>query len=149
MQSQFTKIINNAYKNLLLEQEPGLNAPASVSPPTAAPSAPAGAVPTPAPEAAITDKAVRSSSDAVLIGLIAKALLINLDDDDKHDVIKYLRNLNTENASEIEENLVNLINSSDYQNLDIENENVFEIDPNKARKALNFLKGMLDKKMES
>lgn len=150
MESKFLKLINSSYKGILTEQEPGLGAaapppaggPAPVAPAPIAPPPP-GAAPTPAPEEGIEDSDTRSSSDAFLIGLIAKALLINLDDDDRHNVVKYLKNLGKDNAGKIEENLVNMINGYDYQNLDSDLDVDFKIPPKRSRKAVKFFNKLI------
>jgi 3-oxoacyl-ACP reductase-like protein len=142
MQSKFLKALNQSYKNILTEQGPDqMPAPtdqAQAAPPAEPAPAPAAAS-TPAAETPIEQKDTRSGSDAFLIGLIAKALLINLDDDDRLKVVKYLKSLNIDNVSEIEENMVNLLNRYDYQNLDSELDYDFKISPKKSRQTVKFL----------
>jgi hypothetical protein len=143
--SHFIKEVNRAYKSILTEQPiPGYGEPAGVAPtPSASPAMPAmppmpGQVSQPS-EAPIEQKDdVRSSSDAFLIGMIAKALLIDVDSDDRLKIVKYLKNLDKKNASSIEENLTNIINNYGYQELEDENIN-FDISPKKSRKVLKFL----------
>ena len=145
MQSKFIKLVNNSYRGILTEQGPEMMAaapaPAMAAAPTPAPNSiiPPEGAPTPAPEAPVEEPETRSSSDAFLIGLISKALLINLDDDDRFKVVKYLKSLDKENASEIEENLVNMINGYDYQNLDSDLDTDFKIPPKNSRKVVKFL----------
>lgn len=150
MQSKFLKLINSSYKGILTEQGPELGGVAPAPAPAPVPGGtapiappPPGAAPTPAPEEGIDDSETRSSSDAFLIGLIAKALLINLDDDDRHDVVKYLKNLSKDNAGKIEENLVNMINGYDYQNLDSDLDVDFKIPPKRSRKAVKFFNKLI------
>lgn len=149
--SQFTKALNNAYKSVLLEQTPadamgggvpgvpGGAAPAA-APAMPPPIMPAGGAPQEQP---VETPATRSSSDAFLIGMIAKALLIDIDDDDKLKVVKYLKGLDEESASAVEENLVNIVNSNDYQNIDEELQD-FKIPPKKSRKVLKFMKNIME-----
>jgi hypothetical protein len=144
MQSKFIKLVNSSYKGILTEQGPEMAAapaPAMAAAPTPAPNSimPPEGAPTPAPEETIEEPETRSSSDAFLIGQVAKALLINLDDDDRYKVVKYLKSLDKDNASEIEENLVNMINGYDYQNLDSDLETNFKIPPKNSRKVIKFL----------
>jgi len=150
MSKKFIQQLNNAYKNILTEQGPmdaplgGAPAPVGPPPPPAAPTPPAGPMPAmPSEESPVDDKGARSTSDTFLIGLIAKALLVNIDDDDKLKVVKYIKNLSEDNASEIEENLVNTLNSYDYQNLDEELETDLKIPQKRARKTLKFLENIL------
>jgi hypothetical protein len=151
MSKKFLKVINNAYKSVLMEQGPmpaPAGAPAPMPPPGAgAPMPVAGAPPT-APtaggELTVPETESRSSSDTFLIGLIAKSLLINVDDDDKLKIIKYLKSLSEDSASNIEENLVNIINTYDYQNLDEDLDADFKIPDKKSRKVLKFLSNIMD-----
>jgi len=151
MDKKFIKELNRAYKSVLLEQGPmdmpplgGAPAPGGPPPPPAAPAPPAGPMPAlPSEENPVKDKEARSTSDTFLIGLIAKALLVNIDDDDKLKIVKFVKNLNEENASEIEENLVNMLNSYDYQNLDEDFDKDLKIPQKKARKTLKFLENIL------
>jgi hypothetical protein len=146
MQSKFIKLVNNSYRGILTEQGPdmgGAPIPDMAAAPTPAansivPPPGAGAATTP-PEETIEEPETRSNSDAFLIGLIAKALLINLDDDDRFKVVKYLKGLDKDSTSEIEENLVNMINGYDYQNLDSDLDADFKIPPKKSRKLVKFL----------
>jgi len=148
--SKFVNVLNNAYKSILTEQGPGgINMPAGAmnaapSPPLAPlPASPAGAAAGGMPqEQPVETPATRSSSDAFLIGMIAKALLINIDEDDKLKIIKYLKGLDEDSANEIEENLVNLINGYGYENLDQELDDV-DVPPKKARKVLKMLKNVM------
>lgn len=144
--SNFIKELNKAYKSVLTEQVPPYGEPAGGMPP-AAPPMPAGPAPTGMgtsipQEQPIETPATRSSSDAFLIGLVAKALLIDIDDDDRLKIIKYLKGLDEDSASAIEENLVNIINNYDYQHLDADINEV-EISPKKARKVLKFLNSVM------
>jgi hypothetical protein len=148
---KFIKELNKAYKNTILEQGPGpamgglggepapggMSAPPPAAAPTPAPAAPPQSIP--GEETSIEDNKERSSSDVLLISMIAKALLINIDDDDKIKVIKYLKSLDKKNASEIEESIVNMINTYDYQNLDEDLDKDFKISHKKSRKVLKFL----------
>jgi len=150
--SQFIKEINRAYKSILTEQTPqdmgGLGAvPATPSAPSA-PNTPAvPAVPSNvggAPqEQPVETPAARSSSDAFLIGMIAKALLIDVDDDDKLKIVKYLKGLDEDSASAVEENLINIINNNDYQNIDEELEDI-KISPKNSRKVLKFINRVME-----
>ena len=144
--SKFVNVLNNAYKSILTEQGPGgINIPGGAmnvapSPPAAPlPASPAGGMPQEQP---VETPATRSSSDAFLIGIIAKALLINIDEDDKLKIIKYLKGLDEDSATEVEENLVNLINGYGYENLDQELDDV-DVPPKKARKVLKFIKNVM------
>jgi hypothetical protein len=150
--SSFLKEINKAYKSILTEQTPqdipgiggapGAPAPAPAMP---APPIPSGGAPQEQP---VETPATRSSSDAFLIGMIAKALLIDIDDDDKLKVVKYLKGLDEDSASAVEENLVNIINSNDYQNIDEELQD-FKIPPKKSRKVLKFFKDIMENYIET
>jgi hypothetical protein len=149
MQSNFIKILNNSYKGILTEQGPVMPVdPAAnmAAAPTPAPNSltPPPEASVPAPEQPVEETESRSSSDAFLIGMVAKALLVNLDDDDKLKVVKFLKSLNKENASEIEENLVNIINGYDYQNLDTDLDSNFKIPPKNSRKVIKFLNKIMD-----
>lgn len=144
--SNFIKELNKAYKSVLTEQVPPYGEPAGGGMPPATPPAAPAPVPgmgTAMPqEQPIETPATRSSSDAFLIGLVAKALLIDIDDDDRLKVIKYLKGLDEDSASAVEENLVNITNNYDYQNLD-EDIGHLEISPKKARKVLKFLNSVM------
>ena len=144
--SNFIKELNRAYKYVLTEQVPPYGEPAAGLGAAAAPQAPLPPA-APAPAAAETElpvetPATRSSSDAFLIGMIAKALLVDLDDDDRLKVIKYLKGLDEDSATAVEENLVNVINRYNYQNLD-EDLGELEISPKKARKVLKFIDNIM------
>lgn len=147
--SEFTKALKNAYKGIILEQTPqdapmgglGAGAPPAVPPvPAAMPPMPAGGAPQEQP---VETPATRSSSDAFLIGMIAKALLIDVDDDDKLKIVKYLKGLDEESASAVEENLINIINGNDYQNLEEDLQDI-KIPPKKSRKVLKFIKNIME-----
>jgi len=149
MQSNFIKILNNSYKGILTEQGPEMPVdPAAnmAAAPTPAPNSitPPPGAPAPETEHPVEETESRSSSDAFLIGMVAKALLVNLDDDDKLKVVKFLKSLNKDNASKIEENLVNIINGYDYQNLDIDLDSNFKIPPKNSRKVIKFLNKIMD-----
>lgn len=156
--SQFIREINRAYKTILLEQTPldmgglggaGGGAPAPGGMPGGAGAAPAlppmpgGGAGGPPQEQPVETPATRSSSDAFLIGMIAKALLIDIDDDDKLRVVKYLKGLDEDSANAVEENLVNMVNSYDYENLDEDLQDI-KVPPKKARKVLKFIKGIME-----
>jgi len=151
MSKKFISELNRAYKNVLMEQGPmdlppmgGAPTPVGPPPPPAAPTPPAGPMPAlPSEENPVQDKEARSSSDTFLIGLIAKSLLVNIDDDDKLKIVKFVKNLSEDNASDIEENLVNMINSYDYQNLDEDLDQHLKIPQKKARKTQKFLENIL------
>jgi len=154
--SKFISFINKTYKSVLTEQVPnygepaggaGLAAPAMppVAPVPAAPAAMGGQTPQEQP---VETQATRSSSDAFLIGMIAKALLVDLDSDDRLKVIKYLKGLDEDSATNIEENLVNIINSYDYQTLD-EDLSDIEIPPKKSRKVLRFIEKIMNEYVDT
>lgn len=146
---KFIKQLSKAYKDMLLEQTPTDMGAGAPSPGAPAPGAPAPAMPPIMPaggapqEQPVETPATRSSSDAFLIGMVAKALLIDIDNDDKLKVVKYLKGLDEESAGAVEENLVNIINSNDYQNIDEELQDV-KIPPKKSRKVLKFLKNIME-----
>lgn len=149
--SNFISELNKAYKSVLLEQPiPGYGEPAGAGIPPMNAAGAASPVPpmptaggTPSPqELPVDDKNdVRSSSDAFLIGMIAKALLIDVDSDDKLKIVKYLKNLDEESATNIEENLVNIINNYGYQ--EMEEEVDVNIPPKKSRKVIKFLNSIM------
>ena len=146
--SQFIKEINNAYKSILTEQTPqdmGMpGAPQVVPGAPVVPPPPVAGVAGGAPqEQPVETPATRSSSDAFLIGMVAKALLIDIDDDDKLRVVKYLKGLDEDSASSVEENLINIINGNDYQNIDEDLQDV-KIPPKKSRKVLKFLAKIME-----
>jgi hypothetical protein len=147
--SKFVNVLNKAYKSILTEAGPGgIPMPggamdAAPSPPGAPLPPPAGAPAGGAPqEQPVETPATRSSSDAFLIGMIAKALLINIDEDDKLKIIKYLKGLDEDSATAVEENLVNLINGYGYENLDEDLDDI-DVPPKKARKVLKMLKNVM------
>lgn len=149
--SQFIKEINRAYKTILTEQTPQDMGGLGAAPVPNAPAAP-GVLPVPpappgvggAPqEQPVETPAARSSSDAFLIGMVAKALLIDIDDDDKLKIVKYLKGLDEDSASAVEENLINIINSNDYQNIDEELQDI-KISPKNSRKVLKFINRIME-----
>ena len=149
--SKFIKHINSAYKSVLTEQMPNYGDPAvgpmgnaaamQLPPMPPTPPMPGGSS-TPQ-ELPVDTPATRSSSDAFLIGLVAKALLLDLDSDDRLRVIKYLKGLDEDSASSIEENLVNMMNTYDYQNIDTEMSDI-EIPSKKSRKVLKFIEKIMN-----
>jgi hypothetical protein len=156
--SKFLEELNKSYKSLLTEQPlpygepsaptPEMGAVGMASPTPPMPTAPAG------PQNADAEKPVdapetRSSSDAFLIGMVAKALLVDVDDDDKLKIIKYLKGLDEDSASAVEENIVNIMNRYDYQNLDEDSEEMFKISPKKARKVLKFINNVMEKYVDT
>jgi hypothetical protein len=153
--SKFIEEINKTYKSLLTEQPlpygepsaptPEMNAAGMASPVPSIPTAPQNAP----QEQPVETPATRSSSDTFLIGMIAKALLIDIDDDDKLKIIKYLKGLDEDSASAVEENIVNMLNSYDYQNLDEESEEMFKIPPKKSRKVLKFIRSVMEKYVDT
>jgi hypothetical protein len=147
--SEFIKTLTKTYKSILLEQPvPGYGEPAAgaqsmpdmgaVGAASPVPPMPTAGGSTP-PEQPVETKETRSSSDAFLIGMIAKALLVNIDDNDKLKVVKYLKGLDKKSASAVEENLVHMINQYDYQNIDEDPSDEFKIPPKRSRKVLKFL----------
>jgi len=144
--SKFLREVNRVYKGVLTEQTPMPDMGAGMPPAAAAPVPPmpamgAGIAPQEQP---VETPATRSSSDAFLIGMVAKALLIDLDDDDKLKIVKYLKGLNEDSASAVEENLVNIINSYDYQNIDTDTTDIFKIPPKCSRKVLKFIRNVME-----
>lgn len=148
--SKFIKYINSAYKSVLTEQVPNYGEPAvgamgsaaAIQPPQIPSAPPIGGGTVTPQEQPVETPSTRSSSDAFLIGLIAKALLLDLDSDDRLRVIKYLKGLDEDSASSIEENLVNMMNTYDYQNIDTEISDV-EIPSKKSRKVLKFIEKIM------
>lgn len=144
--SNFLKEVNRAYKGILTEQTPmpdmGGVAPAPAAP--AAPMPPMGMGGSAPQEQPVETPATRSSSDAFLIGMVAKALLIDVDDDDKLKIVKYLKGLDEDSASAVEENLVNIVNSYDYQNLEGSTDDYFKVPPKCSRKVLKFLRDVME-----
>lgn len=153
--SNFIKTLNKAYKSILTEQPLPYGEPAAPTPDMnaaglASPTPPMPVAPQTQPtEQPVETPATRSSADAFLIGMIAKALLVDVDDDDKLRIIKYLKGLDEDSASAVEENLVNILNSYDYQNLDEESEEMFKIPPKKSRKVLKFIKNVMEKYVDT
>jgi hypothetical protein len=153
--SKFLEEINKTYKSLLTEQPLPYGEPSAPTPEmnAAGMAAPVPNIPT-APQSTpqeqpVETPATRSSSDTFLIGMIAKALLIDVDDDDKLKIIKYLKGLDEDSASAVEENIVNMLNSYDYQNLDEESEEMFKIPPKKSRKVLKFIRSVMEKYVDT
>ena len=152
--SKFLSELNRSYKTLLSEQVPPPNSPQPPMPDMAAAAPPMPPMPSPggtvqSQEQPIETPVTRSVSDAFLIGMIAKALLIDVDDDDKNRIVKYLKALDTDNAGKVEENLVNIINGYDYQNIDEDLGSEFKISPKKARKVLKFIKNVMEKYVDT
>ena len=149
--SKFIKHINSAYKSVLTEQVPNYGDPAvgpmvnaaAMQPPPMPPTPPMPGSSSTPQELPVDTPATRSSSDAFLIGLVAKALLLDLDSDDRLRVIKYLKGLDEDSASSIEENLVNMMNTYDYQNIDTEMSDI-EIPSKKSRKVLKFIEKIMN-----
>lgn len=146
MEKKFVNLIRSTYRGIITEQEaPQLGAPTPA--PAAGPVLPSPPAPPAAAAAAgetsIEPVGARSSSDAFLIGMVAKALLIDINDDDKLKIIKYLKSLNIDTASKIEENLINMINALDYQNLDIDLDDSLKVSPKKSRKLLKVLDSIM------
>jgi len=81
--------------------------------------------------------------------MVAKALLIDVDDDDKKRIVKYLKGLDQESANAVEENLVTIVNSYDYQILDEDLDKDLEISPKQARKVLKFIKNVMEKYVDT
>lgn len=153
--SKFLEELNKSYKSILTEQPLPYGEPSAPTPEMGAAgmAAPVPNLPT-APqnvpqEQPVETPATRSSSDTFLIGMIAKALLIDVDDDDKLKIIKYLKGLDEDSASAVEENIVNMLNGYDYQNLDEESEDMFKIPPKKSRKVLKFIKNVMEKYVDT
>lgn len=153
--SKFLKELNKSYKLILTEQplpygEPSAPTPDMGAAGMASPVPPMPTTPQNVPqEQPVETPATRSSSDAFLIGMVAKALLIDVDDDDKLKIIKYLKGLDEDSASAVEENIVNILNTYDYQNLDEESEEMFKISPKKSRKVLKFIKNVMEKYVDT
>lgn len=147
--SKFLKEVNRAYKGILIEQTPmpdmnPMGAGAAAPAPAVAPMPPVGAGGAAPQEQPVETPATRSSSDAFLIGMVAKALLIDVDDDDKLKIVKYLKGLDEDSASAVEENLVNIVNSYDYQNLEGSTDDYFKVPPKCSRKVLKFLRDVME-----
>jgi hypothetical protein len=153
--SNFIRELNRSYKYLLSEQLPGqmpaaAPSPDMVAPAPALPTAPMpGMGNTPPQEQPVETPAIRSVSDAFLISMVAKALLIDVDDDDKKRIVKYLKGLDQESANAVEENLVTIINSNDHQILDEDLDKDLEISPKQARKVLKFIKNVMEKYVDT
>ena len=156
--SKFLEELNKSYKSILTEQPLPYGEPSAPTPEMGAagmaapvPNLPTGpATPQGADqEQPVETPATRSSSDTFLIGMIAKALLVDVDDDDKLKIIKYLKGLNEDSASAVEENVVNIMNRYDYQNLDEESEEMFKIPPKKSRKVLKFINNILERYVDT
>lgn len=153
--SKFLEELNKSYKSILTEAPlpygepaaptPEMNAAGMASPVPNMPMAPQSA----AQEQPVETPATRSSSDTFLIGMIAKALLIDIDDDDKLKIIKYLRGLDEDSAGAVEENIVNMLNTYDHQNLEEESDAMFKIPPKKSRKVLKFIKNVMERYVDS
>lgn len=153
--SKFIEELNKSYKSILTEQPLPYGEPAAPTPDMgaagmASPTPPMPTAPQSAPqEQPVETPATRSSSDTFLIGMIAKALLIDVDDDDKLKIIKYLKGLDEDSATAVEENIVNILNNYDYQNLDEEAEEMFKIPPKKSRKVLKFIRNVMEKYVDT
>jgi hypothetical protein len=149
--SKFTEKLSQAYKQILFEQD--IPAPeeaaAGQAPP---PLPPPGALPTmplPSNEEPIelakpseVESPLSQEEEAFLSNLLAKAIFLDVPDSEKNNLINLQKSVNDENADQIESEIVKIINSENYQILDVD-ENLFEVSPENSRRLIEELKKII------
>jgi hypothetical protein len=150
--SKFKERLSRVYRHILFEQDiptPQQDQLAPPAPPTDAAAAMMMPPPVPSGEEASkfekpSDKLspLSQEEEAFLSNMLAKAIFLDVPDEEKNNLVNLQKNLNDENSDMIENEVVKIINSENYQMLDVD-ENLFEVSPKNSRELIESLKKII------
>ena len=146
--SKFLRDIKQVYQQILFEQPfpPGPE-PVGGAPLPPAPPAVPGAVPPPAPESEKPsnladqekgDTPLGSEEESFLANLLAKSVFIDVQDEEKSNLVNLQKSLTNDTSNQIENEVVKMVNAEGYQMIDVD-ENLFDISPRYSRKLIEYL----------
>jgi hypothetical protein len=146
--SKFLRNLKQAYQHILFEQ-PVPAEPLGGAPLPPAPGAAPG-VPPAAPTEKPSDLANQETGDtplsmeeeALLANLMAKAVFIDIQDEEKSNLINLQKNLSNETSNQVENEVIKMLNAEGYQMIDVD-ENLFDISPRFSRKLIEYLKEII------
>jgi hypothetical protein len=153
--SKFLRSLRQAYQQILFEQQmppgPAGAEPLGGAPLPTSPGAEPGVVP---PPLAGTEKPselanqeqgdtpLSMEEESFLANLLAKAVFIDIQDEEKSNLINLQKNLSNETSNQIENEVIKMLNAEGYQMIDVD-ENLFDISPRHSRNLIEYLKSII------
>lgn len=154
--SKFLRDLKQVYQQILFEQpippgpEPVGGAPLPPAPPAAPPPpAPSTEKPSDLADQEKGDSPLGNEEESFLANLLAKAVFIDVQDEEKSNLVNLQKNLTNDTSNQIENEVIKMVNAEGYQMIDVD-ENLFDISPRYSRKLIEYLEKIVgDQELKS